>query len=45
MDKTINLLDEAQDLPLSVIIVGVGTDKFTEMKALDHLMLNLSKSK
>lgn len=35
MDKTIDLLVKAAYLPLSVIIVGVGNEEFTDMRKLD----------
>ena len=41
MDETIKLLDLANDYPLSVVIVGVGSDKFNEMKSLDCNLKNL----
>jgi len=35
MDETIKLLIEATSLPLSVIIIGVGNEDFSDMEALD----------
>lgn len=35
MDETVDLLVKAAYLPLSVIIVGVGNEEFTDMKKLD----------
>ena len=35
MDKTKELIVEASELPLSIIIIGVGNEKFKMMKALD----------
>lgn len=35
MEKTIDLIFEAANLPLSIIIVGVGNDSFSNMVKLD----------
>ena len=35
MDETIELIIDAAELPLSIIIVGVGNDSFSKMKILD----------
>jgi hypothetical protein len=35
MDETKRLIVEASDLPLSIIIIGVGIEKFKAMKELD----------
>lgn len=35
MDKTIDLLIQAANLPLSIIIVGVGNADFSNMSRLD----------
>ncbi|EGR30297.1 hypothetical protein IMG5_135630 [Ichthyophthirius multifiliis] len=35
MEETIELLGQATNLPLSIIVVGIGNDTFEEMKALD----------
>lgn len=35
MEKTIDLIFEAANLPLSIIIVGVGNDSFSNMVRLD----------
>jgi hypothetical protein len=35
MDKTVNEIVAASDLPLSIIIVGVGNADFTSMDRLD----------
>lgn len=35
MEETKSLIVDASDLPLSVIIIGVGLDKFEKMKELD----------
>jgi hypothetical protein len=44
MSETIKLLDFANDLPLSVIIVGVGCDKFKELRTLDCDLKNIKES-
>ncbi len=35
MDQTVTNIIHASSLPLSIIIVGVGSEKFTKMKILD----------
>ncbi len=35
MEETKKLIVDASDLPLSIIIIGVGNDKFKKMKELD----------
>lgn len=35
MEQTVTNIIEASSLPLSIIIVGVGSEKFTKMKILD----------
>ncbi len=42
MEETVALLNDASNLPLSVIVVGIGNDKFTEMKSLDGDLRNKS---
>lgn len=35
MNKTIELVKNAARIPLSIIIIGVGNEKFDQMKTLD----------
>ena len=35
MDKTMDLVVHAARLPLSIIIIGVGNEKFAQMRTLD----------
>jgi hypothetical protein len=35
MEQTINEIVEASELPLSIIIVGIGTANFDQMERLD----------
>jgi len=35
MDKTVDLVIEASELPCSIVIVGVGDEEFEKMEALD----------
>ena len=45
MPQTIDLVVEASHLPLSVIIVGVGNEKFDKMEELDGDKVALRNSK
>ena len=44
MEETVQLLNSACNLPISVIIVGIGNDTFAEMKALDGDLKMCSKN-